>query len=512
MSLVHLIAASLSFTLVSHSAFADSTRVREVCEQSGYFGAEEIAKQNAEMIPFIEKREWSALPASVSQYCRQNPGEYSFCSNQLGVLVWALHMIPEADAGRAAYRIQTEEIGPHYAQYFEKQYEKTGKTLAGASHTTTEAFSFDAVLEKAAAEPLQAYTPEEIAYTKARLKLLVETGDWAADKMHELKRRAPALCSVYGGALSARDCTDGLRRVADLMHPRSLGSYAYSMIPLYEEFLTDARYARALPRLALKIRERIRRADNRESAAGGSFLADAIQSFSEVGLSRRESIEFAWKWMAVYSTRGSSFQNFYDFLHERQLGFGMAILAASSGASTLDQIRYGDAHSPTRSYTLPSTMRTSCYYGKPYHFWMSAYFTRLLRAEGYAPRASALASYITGTLYEFGSDTRGRDPRRGVTSAVDSPYGRWIKTNLFFNAMGARYGRDIADASLERKPGVETDRLLERFLDHSLPTEVLPDRVENPMVENQPGRFALFTAKYQPFPLLFSFLRLRARN
>jgi hypothetical protein len=512
MSLVSFIAASLSFALVLPTAHASDPSVRAVCEKSGYFGAEEIAKQRTEMIPFFEKRDWAAVPSTIAELCREDTAEYSFCGNQLGVLVWSLHMIPEAAAGRAAYRIQTNEIGAHYARFFQKQFETTGKTLAGAPIEAPVAFSFDALLERAANEPIEAYTAEEIAYTKAKLRYVMENGAWEVEKMEELKRRAPALCGVYGGAISARDCTRGLRRIADVMSPRAYGSYAYSMIPLYEEVLTDVRYARALPRLAVKIRERIRRSENSESLPGGSFLADTIQSFSEIGLSRADAVEYAWKWIAVYSTRGSSFQNFYEFLHERQLGLGLAILAASSGASTLDQIRYGDTRSPTRSYTLPSTMKTSCYYGKPYHFWMSAYFTRLLRTEGHDPRASALASYITGTLYEFGSETRGRDPRRGIIASVDSPYGLWIKTNLFFNAMGARYGRDLSTPSLDPIPVLETDRLFTRFLDRSLPTERLPDGLEFPMLENQPARFALFTAKYQPFPLLFSFLRLSERN
>jgi hypothetical protein len=280
------------------------------------------------------------------------------------------------------------------------------------------------------------------------------------------------------------------------------------MFELYEEFLTDPRYAQALPRLALKIRERLRRAEAGDVATDGFFLADTIASFAETGASREDAVEYAWKWMAIYSTRGASFQKFYQFLHERQLGLGLAILAASSGASALDQYRYADKRTMAKSYTLPELLSTSCYYGKPYHFWMSAYFTRRLDREGYGARGGALAAYVTGALYEFGSDTRGRDPRRGVTDAVDSPYGKWIKTNLFFNAMGVRFGQEMAKPEHRRAGRLDTDRLFERFLDHSLPTEVLPNRIESPMVENEKGRYLLFSAKYQPFPLLFDFLRL----
>jgi hypothetical protein len=489
---------AIANALVS-SAFADSRAIREVCESSGRFGASQIVKDTIELMPLFEKADWSNLPSAIAERCRNQSGkpESLFCETQLGVLIWALHMLPDASAGRAAYEIQTSLIGEGYHRYF-----ATGSPAKPAAD-----FDFDRELERDGAAPIRAYTREEIAYTKKVLNEVAE-GDWATKNLAELKAKAPLICSIYGGALSAVTCTKALRRLGAIMHPKAYDGFVYSMFDLYEEFLTDVRYAQALPRLALKIRERLRRAEAGDIATDGFYLTDTIASFAETGASHAESVEYAWKWMAIYSTRGASFQKFYQLLHERQLGLGLALLAASSGASALDQYRHRDPRSMMKSYTLPNAFPTSCYYGKPYHFWMSAYFTRRLEREGYGARGGALAAYATGALYEFGSDTRGRDPRRGVIDAVDSPYGRWIKTNLFFNAMGVRYGREMVKAENQRALRLETDPLFERFLEDSLPTEMLPSRIEASMVENEKGRYLLFSAKYQPFPLLFAFLRL----
>lgn len=484
MRLVYILA-----TILSSSALADLS-IPTVCESAGPFGALEILKGNPQsLLDPLSKRDWDGAAKEIARGCDSSTPA-SYCGDNLGTIVWTLHMFTDAAAGRLAYDIQTNRIGARFHSYFHPE--------------SAADFSFDAELDRAIANPIVEYTLDEIAVTRGKLEAMKSNPQNPDGEIADLKAKAPLVCAAHGLGRLAAGCTAGLRELADRMHPRMLGGYSYGMIDLYDELLTDSRFAQALPKLAQKIRARIRTGDPtaKDSALESDYLADTVTSFSEIGLSAEEARAYAWKWMAIYATRGASFSNFYLLLNEKQLGLAYSILTIASGVSALDQIRYRTAP----AYTLPGMFKTACYYGKPYHFWMNAYFTRELMHEGYRASAASLASYLTGALYEFGSDTLGRDPKRALTEPVGSLYYLWLKTNLFFDAMGARFGRESVTPKIAVPTA--TDPLLAKFFTNALPTEKMPPEIEKVLIEKRATSYLVWNLKFQPYPLLDAFGRL----
>ncbi|MBC7387216.1 MAG: hypothetical protein H7301_13775 [Cryobacterium sp.] len=473
--------------------------IPERCEAASRFGALQIVKGNGLWAP-MESGDWDEVRSEISTHCDDLPRP-SYCGNNLGIIVWAAHMFPNGSAAYFAYDLQTTRIAERFYSFFQQGIEKTGVGKAGVPIRLPENHSFISLIENSPI--VTQYRAEEIQWTRKRMEKLRE-GRHAFDAdIEKVTSNALTLCRAHGPLSSAHGCMQALQKTSRRMHPSKIGVFAYSRLDLIDQLLTDPRFAQALPLLALRIHARIlgNWKGSKKIRPEGAFFTDTYEAFASLGLSKVEAEDYAWKWMGIYSTRGASFSNLYELLHERQLSLGYAILGVSSGASALDQIAY-----PSAPYTLPRVYVSHCFYGKPYHFWMNAFFTRELIGEGFTKTASTLAAYITGVLYEFGSESMGRDPSRAMKEPLSSNYNEWLKMNLFFDAWGIRFGRDSHMLGDYSAP-IQTALSLESFITSTHEWDGVPVPIETRLLKRDSTRYLLWLQKFMPYTYLREVLK-----
>lgn len=94
-------------------------------------------------------------------------------------------------------------------------------------------------------------------------------------------------------------------------------------------------------------------------------------------------------------------------------------------------------------YMYPKESSGICRNPKPYHFWLSAYFSRSLIRQGYSPEVASAAAFVVANGYQMN-----RNLANGRAGKVDSllskpflhPTNNVIRMDLVQAAAGAVYG------------------------------------------------------------------------
>lgn len=116
-----------------------------------------------------------------------------------------------------------------------------------------------------------------------------------------------------------------------------------------------------------------------------------------------------WTTLAVIAIGGANTGiKVFDMIRgpENAIVTKVALTTIAAAAPYLDYLGRARGH----IYSFPKNIKTSCDYGKPYHFWMTAFLAyRLTKENGNVPAAAA-AAYISQIGYQMKSTTAGRDP------------------------------------------------------------------------------------------------------
>jgi hypothetical protein len=497
----------LALFFATSSYAAAPLNIRQECDAAAEFGTEQIA-QDPSAIESLQSGDWQKFIAVAKSRRLFDSEQAEYSAATLGWISWMLEMPGKNGAAAAGYRLALDETAATFYQIFSTEQITSGKTRTGVPayllpyDKTT--FSAEAIIRSELVTPITAYTPAEVANTRARIAAVRSTGAYEQDHLDLLKEKAEYFCAFHGSGLpggqlpsATKACTKGLRELLTDTQPYIIESSAYAELGLFEEFLTDPIYARVLPRLALRVIGRIG-AETEGNFSTGDFYSDTLASFGEIVKDPKAAANYAWKWIAIYSTRGASFGALTALLHDRQLGLGISILQVSTGMSYLDSLRHGANRG---SYSIPAKIKTDCFFGKPYHFWLSAYFARKIRLEGAKREPSTLAAFLTGAFYEYGSQTAGRDPTRALTDPSDGQYPKWEKINLYFDALGARFGWDAEDRSAKEID--HDDALVEALKENPLLSKV---EIFQKQTKDQ-IRYLYWVSKYRPYDLLENVLK-----
>lgn len=276
-------------------------------------------------------------------------------------------------------------------------------------------------------------TAPTVEYVKATLN------KWRAstsydDEIQTLKNATPFFCSYF--AFSG--CEKAMRQTLDWMHPHLTSmSSVLSMLDLWEKMMLDPEYVPGLAKATTLMNQRLRilRQTKNQRAVISDVLSDLIAGYRAVGKSNEEAIARAYDVMGLYGTRGASLAYILpDLTTKENLGFSAAFAYFSAVISYLDTLQ-----PEGRYYSVPPSIIGTCPYGKPYHFWLSAYLTKELQRNKHTKRGSEVAPHIVSELYEFNSITRGRNPTAAFTEPLLSLYNNGVRINLTFNDAGVLY-------------------------------------------------------------------------
>lgn len=304
---------------------------------------------------------------------------------------------------------------------------------------------------------LEAKAAHSTVYSSA-VKTDVEaaiTKMWPDNNLKRLEKLSGAICRTYTVDGCAKAFVDTLRT----MSPRHGKGAIFSILDTTTELFEDPSYIRPLSIAALKMMKRV------EDAAGGRPLApaklftDMESSFEEAGYTASVATEMTWKALAFYSTRGASMDGVLrEGVSDREnLPVFIPLFVISSAMNLLDL----DYANQDGFYSYPEQLKTTCLYGKPYHFWNAAYLARRAMKNGNSSEAAALGVFLPGELYEIFDRTTGRTPGFVLSTPQFSNYNNSIRLNLLFNTAGAAYGVDPERA-------LDGDAALHRMLEASV--------------------------------------------
>ncbi len=379
------------------------------------------------------------------------------CKNNQSLLPWILLFSPRIEVKKAAYSLQ-EDLAKTFFEI------KKGYPLHSIKEELLHVSKNGLV-----------YTPESIDHTKQMLNALQAFPKYD-EAMENAKKIAPAFCSRH---LSS-GCSRAIIEMIDLMKPKVGSSNAsISMLPIVEEVLTNPIYAQAAAALALEIDLKVDNLNKGQSIQSDLFT-DLFQNFLKITNNHEQATNYTWNLLAFYSTRGASFDiTAYELFNAENSSLGVAMYLISAGMSLLDHATVSNYN-----YSYPRTVRSNCEYGKPYHFWMTAYLSHKFKSHGYNGRATMLASYFLSMFYEFGSVTWGRNenPNRAFISPLYAPSNNSVRLNLAINGLGSKFGSSSDHStqlfSIERDFSILLDSARPLSFDQK---QDLDEKLKNPL-------------------------------
>lgn len=197
----------------------------------------------------------------------------------------------------------------------------------------------------------------------------------------------------------------------------------------------------------------------------------------ELKLNEKSASKWTLSLLEFFAARGASwFFNGITLDYNSSNSSIVSIFIITSAIQFFDKVTF---KLTGKQFSIPKQINTSCYYAKPYHFWMAAYMTHDAINNGKFDKKSALrATHLMGVGYELG-----RVSDRIVKSTYDSlplskeeqfsPGANAARIDLVFNTLGAWFGAIHLDHDAEAK-SVDTTPAFKKILKKS---NVLPSRV-----------------------------------
>jgi hypothetical protein len=192
-----------------------------------------------------------------------------------------------------------------------------------------------------------------------------------------LKFAAPILCPKIS-------CIRGLKDIINFTSPKNFiiddSSTVISFTKIWQEVLTDARYQVALAKLSLTMSHKIQQLESNHLTPfeNHNIYDDTIKAFSELGLTSKEVQNMTYNILGLYGSRGASVDFLRHFINQENYPTAIMLQFIFTAISYLDSFKSLNLQT---LYSLPQEIKTSCDFGKPYHFWMSAYLSFKLKRK-----------------------------------------------------------------------------------------------------------------------------------
>ncbi len=268
-----------------------------------------------------------------------------------------------------------------------------------------------------------------------------DTASNRADLLDQVSSKLDLLCLKYT-VLHAEGCSKSLKLILKTMVPDESTTMSQGVMArgVVDQVVSDPSYVQGAGKAALIIMDRVK-----NKSLDGDLLTDITQAFLSSGLSQADAEDHAWNLIAVWATRGPNIKILNLLYADKSeimpfYGTLLALDMISSAAPYLDQLRIESGKSP---YSYQG-VQTTCSYGKPYHYWMSAWLTRKFGIETGSPIGAMYAAYISELGYQMRSTTAGRDPNRAFMTDTFGSANNKIRIDLAFASAGAVYGMEVA--------------------------------------------------------------------
>lgn len=192
---------------------------------------------------------------------------------------------------------------------------------------------------------------------------------------------------------------------------------------------------------AIGLLKKVKQIDS-ETKVSGNIFDDIVDILKAKNVSKKEAEEFAWLFLGVYGTRGATFSvsGIPEKSKKTSTNVGvvrMSLHVLSLVISYLDKLKMNQSG---QSYAFPNYLKTSCLYGKPYRFWMSAYLAKYGVEQGFSEKQSFAGSYLLGIGYDMSTSYNGRDPSTVYTTPINSDFNRSRRIDAIWEMIGSHVG------------------------------------------------------------------------
>ena len=219
----------------------------------------------------------------------------------------------------------------------------------------------------------------------------------------------------------------------------------------FEKVFIDPTYYKPVLKTAQLVVERVK--DFEEGYFSKVNLFDDLKSqFVLHGFSQEEATERAFNVLGAYGVRGASI-SYAWFIRKKNKPVYDAFTFLSAAISYLDKLGFKQGI----MYSLPRQIHTDCLYGKPYHFWMSAWIARE-QSKISTSKASIETAHLSGMIYELNATFNERSVNRVFKDDAFSPRVNQARFDNIHRGAGAYFGAYYGKKDLS----VDTNTLLNK--------------------------------------------------
>ncbi len=272
--------------------------------------------------------------------------------------------------------------------------------------------------------------------------------------------------------LSFVNCQKAIKSLIELSKPSSHGISAYVYDQVLIKTFTSKIHVDVLKIFASQLLQELNFwiKDNKLPSSL-DFYERILKIAESQGQTKAEAQQIALEILATYSLRGAAYFNQDARAQFAKTQSGLSFLILSSAISYFDKILFNNTG---KIVSLPNSyLQTTCLYGKPYHFWLSAYMSNLAHTElNFSKRKSFLATHLIGIGYELQKGMFGDMLNRGgyFNAIIEAPKLDQIevqiaKVDVLFNALGAGFG--VQDPNNIKRLNV--DKILRKSLKTGIP-------------------------------------------
>jgi hypothetical protein len=442
----------LSFSHVAKSQESMAT----ICKRDGQTMAEESFDKD-----YMEAIERGNLETSTNLILRKH--HYSLV--RVTMDAWRLLAHPSVDIRKKAYTASMKIVMMKNPNKADKSEDLRAYLIKQASITKTE-FKKDRKERK----PRGPFKYEALFFG---LKLFHNLN--TAVKGSGVKVFARSFCKRYKFIKNSTpsECAKSTRRVIRTMKTR-LQKGGYQSLPFEtKKIFWSTKYRIGILKAALKVLKRIEEAERRYNdhnlvgLSNGNIFTDIHTAFIKSGFSNEEALNASMMLLGLYGSRGAAIGVFYNSAYKTNYEVFVAMSVISVGMNYLDLFYNLNSGN---SYFLPPGVSSGCLYGKPYHFWLSAYLSRKMISQYKLSKEGAvLGTNIMANLYEFKPGTRDRKPTNTIFS--DNDYLNSLRMNTVYHWAGSIFGANI---NSERQNKIKIDESLSQMFEHQSGINRLP--------------------------------------
>lgn len=304
---------------------------------------------------------------------------------------------------------------------------------------------FYAALQAKDASAFDDVNAEQLSFSELRTR--TETlGGQNVEKADFIKRLA--LCADVSVS-SSLGCPSALAHILKWASPVAAHGTPITDLGTFEAVLTNPELIEGLRIAALKILTRFR---NEDVSGRSNLFTDIKDSFLETGLSEKVATESTWRVLAVISSSGANLgQRLARIKVASEFNImKVALSAIALSTPKLDFVSRGTG----RLYSLPENIETTCENGKPYHFWMTGYYSRRLVQLGYSPKVAAIAAFIAQKGYEMIGASDDDDPDWALKTPTFSAWNNMKRVDMAYSSAGATFGAFANVSALSVDEGI----------------------------------------------------------